>query len=632
MYHRARACDVSKKPATEKLNKLFLINKSISRGCRYQPPQRNVPVSQVFVIFHIMAWRLLLLIAWASIACACVQVTSIPSLFTEPVLDSEFLIKWKTPLPNPLNSRNIFQPNPKVTGFDYYHLSMRQVTQQILPAGCPVTQVFAYGLASDPLDNPASFSTPSKSIIATKGRQTVVQWVHTELPNTHLFAIDRSFHCGNRALNCSPDVRTIAHLHGGHIEWESDGFPEAWQASDGTTGSQFIDGMQTYANDQESAMLWFHDHTSGITRLNVYAGLAGFYIIRDSRELSLQALNQLPRYPYEMPIVIQDRYFYPNGSLAYPDVPFAGPSRISNSVFGNVYVVNGVAFPNMRVERRRYRIRILNGCNARFLSLAFASNSLTPSTIPVVQIGSDGGFLNAPVVMTSSRIVLSPGERVDLVVDFSSVQPNEVIFLTNTGATPYPGGTVPATTSALYRVVRFTARQPLNLAISQARAPPTTLRSRPLALPSLTARLTRKLVLYDSVDLQHTRLIRLLGTNLRSMRFCDAGGITETPALGATEIWEVYNPTGDSHPIHIHLVQFQVIDRRNIVYPTPSTPGAYGLGSIAYPVLANERGLKDTIRVEPGHVVRVIATFDRPGLYVWHCHNLEVFLLYTLRG
>jgi len=498
---------------------------------------------------------------------------------------------------------------------------MREISQQVLPPGCPRTKVWAYGLARDPLNNPASFNSPARTIVAFKDRPVKVEWIHNELPAQHMFPIDRSFHCGT-AVNCSPDVRTVVHLHGAHCSDQSDGFPDAWVASNGAEkGTMYNGSVYTYPNNQEGCTMWYHDHAAGITRLNVYAGLAGFYILRGNREISLQSLNQLPRYPFDIPIIIQDRFFFPNGSLAYPNAAFTSP-RLYNMNFGNVFMANGVPWPKMLVERRKYRLRLLNGCNSRFLKMRFVSRAgVKPATLSVWQVGTDGGLLNAPIDLTGKDIILSPAERADIVVDFGSATQGEEFMLTNSAAVPYPFGAVPAAGDGMTQVILFRAKKPLSTVVPNAQAPPPSLRNTKLALPAnLESLPTRKLVLFDVVDVARIRIRRHLGTDeLGAMNFCDKNNITENPALGSTEVWEVYNPTGETHPIHLHLVQFLVIDRRDISYVN----GRRFLGPTQFPVLPEERGPKDTVRVDPSHVVRLVAKFDLPGLYVWHCHLLE---------
>lgn len=546
------------------------------------------------------------------------SVTS--SVFTQPVMDPASIPKWVAKVPNPLAPGNIFTPDRTTfgAGTDYYRIGMRQINQQILPPGCPTTAVWAYGNANDPLNNPSSYSSPSKSIVAFVNRPVKVQWVHTQLPTAHLFPIDRTFHCGT-AKNCTPDVRTVVHLHGAHVEPESDGFTDSWQSADGLSQGSLFDGsLYTYPNSQEACTMWFHDHAAGITRLNVYAGLAGFYVLRGTREISLQSLNLLPRYPFDVPIVIQDRTFWPNGSLAYPNAPFTSP-RIFNNNFGNVFMVNGVTWPKMLVERRKYRLRLLNGCNSRFLSMQFVSLATTnPSTLKVWQVGSDGGFLNAPVDLTGKNIILSPSERVDIVVDFGGAAVSEQFYLTNNAAAPYPYGAVP--TGSMTTVILFKIKRAYTGSVPNTLVPPPSLRNKKVSLPNLSTLPVRKLGLFDVLDTTHLRLRRHLGTDeLGPLNFCDRHNTTENPALGATEVWEVYNPTGETHPIHLHLVQFQVISRNN--FSTINNRRYLGTGN--FTVLPEERGWKDTIRVDPSTVVRLVATFDKPGLYMWHCHILE---------
>jgi spore coat protein A, manganese oxidase len=572
-----------------------------------------------------VALALCVVALWAApgMAAACNGTLVLPSLFFSPILNPSSIPRWVNRLVNPLSPSFAFVPlrtNASNTS-DVYRIGMRRVTQQMLPVGCPRTPVFAYGNADDPLSNPRSFSAPGRTIFARSGRPTVVHWVHTQLPHEHLLPIDRTLHCGITAKNCSPDVRTVPHLHGGHIAWEADGFPEAWKASSGETGPLFSSDTYVYDNDQESATLWYHDHAPGITRLNVYAGLAGLYVIRDAVDFALQMLSQVPAAPYDVALVVQDRYFYPNGSLAYPDTPPWAPFRIHNMLFGNVFVVNGAAWPRWPVEPRAYRVRLVNGCNSRFLALRFVSTlAAGGTTLPVAQIASDGGFLNAAVTVTNETLVLSPGERAEYVVDFGAAKAGEEFVLTNSAASPYPTGAAPE--PQMREVVRVAVTVPLDARRPRTRMP-RVLRLKSFSAPPaalLPTLPTRKLVLYQTIDKSRARIVNMLGTAADGPQpFCDAGGITEQPALGATEVWEVYNPTAESHPIHLHLVQFSVIDRANIAY----VAGIITRGALNYTVQPGEQGPKDTVRVDPGTVVRLVATFDRAGLYVWHCHMLE---------
>lgn len=235
------------------------------------------------------------------------------------------------------------------------------------------------------------------------------------------YAIDTALHGASELDRTLP--RASVHLHGGNTEPTSDGGPE----------DTFRPGQNYpyfYNNDQEAATLWYHDHALGITRLNVFAGLAGCYFLRDEYDTGGDNPLGLPSGAYEMPLVIQDRSFNPDGSLAYPVDEFLGPWV--PEFFGDVAVVNGKAFPNCDVERGLYRFRVINGSNARVYNL-YLSNGHS-----MFQIGGDGGLLNAPVAL--NRLILAPGERADLLVDFSAFAPGTRIVMKNSAPVPFPDG------------------------------------------------------------------------------------------------------------------------------------------------------------------------------------------------
>ena len=588
----------------------------------------------VLLLLHALALNAIVAhaIVSAPTSCGGTVMDTTMKQFTGPMMDPASIPKWQQKLPNPLHPDFIFKPDRKTFGphVDFYRIAVRQFKQQILPPGCPTTTVWGYGLADDPMDTSPSFSSPGRTIVAFEHRITKVQWSN-QLPTTHLFPVDPTFHCGS-AVKCQPAVRVVSHLHGGHIEADADGFPDAWVAANYSAVGREWKGnasgyIATYSNDQEGTTLWYHDHAQGITRLNVYAGMAGFYILRGHREMLLERENLLPRYPFQTAIVIQDRAFKPDGSLYYPDYPFGGTGgRIFNTNFGNVFMVNGIVWPKMLVEHRRYRLRILNGCNSRFLKLQFMSNNVSnPTELEVMQIGAEQGLLNSPVNMTGQGIILAPAERADIIVDFTFAKPGEEFILTNTGATPYPYGASPTPSDDMGQVILFKVKIEYDANLPVALPPPAALRHKSLSIPlDLSSFKTRKLVLFDVVDPNLIRIRRELGTNeLGAMSFADYYNITETPALGATEVWEIYNPTGETHPIHVHLVHFLVIDRHNIEF---AANGSHFLGSTSLPVLDNERGPKDTVRVDPGTVVRIISTFDKPGLYGKRSSGREFFI------
>jgi spore coat protein A len=376
--------------------------------------------------------------------------------------------------------------------------------------------------------------------------------------------------------------RTVVHLHGGHVPAAVDGYPE----------DTFLPGEQVeyvYPNNQDAATLWYHDHALGITRLNVYMGLAGAYLLRDDVEDALG----LPANDYEIPLVIQDRALNSDGSLSYP-------ALWQGHFFGHKILVNGKVWPYLEVKQGKYRFRMLNGSNSRVYTLTFDDGS--PSGAPFFQIGTEGGLLPAPVELT--ELTLAPGERADLVVDFEDYDPGTEILLTNSARAPFPNGSAE---SVVPQVMKF-------IVLDQAghtAALPDTLRSLEL-LDEEDALQERQLVLTKESEpcAGIWWLINGLGWD----------DITEAPVLGTTEIWSFVNQTGVVHPMHMHLVLFQVLDRQPFevvgeeIVPT-GTP---------VPPDPEEAGWKDTVQALPGEITRVIARFDDyTGLYPYHCHILE---------
>ncbi len=559
-------------------------------------------------------------------------------LFTKSVLDPLAIPKYVTPLPNPLDPDFILVPDTTTyPGYDFYTVSQRQIYWQVLPAGFPATAVWAYG---DP-NNPGTFSYPGHTIEARSvyppvngsglGKPVRVQY-RNELPTTHLLPVDRTFHGADEG---EPEVRTITHLHGAkNVGPESDGYPEAWVTPDGKTIEDFLSPSELsrirtpfnpnpfeYPNDQEAAQLWFHDHALAVTRLNVYAGLAAFYTLRDDNEAALVTGGVLPTYPYEVPLVIQDRMFYPDGSWAYPNQPWVSPPGFEDwpggpsilpEFFGDMIVVNGVTWPFLEVEPRKYRVRFLNGSEARFYRLFFSSGPRFHV------IGTDGGFIRAPVGV--EQLTIGPAERVDCIINFAPFA-GQTITLVNDARVPFPDGAAVNPDTA-GQIMQFRVRKPLS------RVPDTAFPEdlRPIAgpLPGLTPTVRRKLLLFEETD-DFGRLEPVLGT-------AENGGlewedpITENPAVGATEIWEVYNTTPDAHPIHIHEVLFRMINRQEFTAKQDPATGALTnikLTGDPQPPPAYKRGWKDTAIMFPGEVTRVAVKFEVPGLFVWHCHILD---------
>ncbi len=426
----------------------------------------------------------------------------------------------------------------------------------------PPTVVWSYG---DSFPGPV-FDTRS-------GEGLLVEWVN-ELPTKHFLPIDHTLH---GAEADKPEVRAVVHLHGAKTPPESDGYPEAW----------FVPGKSAtcfYPNRQDATLLFYHDHAMGINRLNIYAGLQGLFLIRDDHEDSLN----LPKGKYEVPLLICDRMLRTDGSLEYPT---SGDPRSPwvPEVFGDAMLVNGKLAPYLEVEPRKYRFRILNGANGRFFRFSFAD------LLEYHQIGSDQGLLAAPLAI--KRLVLAPGERGDLVFDFSNHAGQEVLLKSDSfnllqfrvSATPV------SDTSALPPVLRPLPRTPESQAIR-----------------------TRRLTLDENMDMVQQSMGMLLNNTHWHMP------VTEKPVVNTTEIWELVNLTEDTHPIHLHLVKFQILDRRKFDVFDYRSKGTLRYLAPAMPPSPSEAGWKDTVRADSGLITRIIVRFEGYiGRYVWHCHLLE---------
>jgi spore coat protein A len=492
------------------------------------------------------------------------------------------LTKYIDKLPIP----HVLQPKKKERGVPLYEVRMKQVKQK-LHSELPETTVWGYeGIY------------PGPTIEVKRGERIQVKWVN-DLPPDHLLPVDKTVH---GAQPPTPEVRTVVHLHGGHVRPENDGYPEAW-FTEGfkQTGPFFVHKVYEYPNCQRATTLMYHDHALGITRLNVYAGLIGFYLIRDEREKKLH----LPNGKYEIPLLIQDKSFNPDGSLFYPRQPNppvqgADPSIVPE-FFGDTNLVNGKVWPYLEVEPRKYRFRIANGANSRFYRLRLSSGQ------PFVQIGTDGGFLETPV--TVNELLLSPAERADVIIDFSGHN-GEKILLTNDAPTPFPNGN-PPDPDTTGQIMQFRVKQ--NLSQKDKSSIPAHL-SCIERLSETDASGTRDLTLIESRDpFGRPKLL------LTSREWNDP--ITEAPLQGRTEIWRLINKTRDTHPIHLHLVHFQILDRQK--FTETSTGEIIPIGSVMPPD-PNEKGWKDTVRANPGEITRIITRFiPFSGLYVWHCHILE---------
>ena len=314
------------------------------------------------------------------------------------------LAPWVDEMPAP----GVYTPvGTHTNGAPLYEVAMSQATQQ-LHRDLPATAIWGYGGA-----------TPGNTFVVRTGGPIAVKWVDN-LPATHLLAasIDRTL----PGIAGLADVRTTVHLHGSEVDAQYDGGPFSW----------FPPGesrIYEYENVQQASTLWYHDHALGITRLNVVAGLAGFYLIFDDVEDSLN----LPKLPYDMGIVFQDRTFTAGGAFDYPtvgNVPAVHPQWVPE-FFGDTIMVNGKITPYLRVEPRRYRIRFLDGSQARFYNMSL-SNGMS-----FFIIASEGGLFAAPV--EQKQLLISPGERYEAVVDFTGLA-GQTLYIQNDAPAPFPGG------------------------------------------------------------------------------------------------------------------------------------------------------------------------------------------------
>ena len=597
---------------------------------------------------------------------------------------------------------------------DYYEISVKQFPEQILPPGFPATTVWGYGpIASIHNRGLLLHHAPSLTIEARWQRPVRVKWIN-DLVNVngaylpHLLPVDQTLHWANPpggdesrdtrpVFPSTPErytgpVPLVTHVHGAvGVGDESDGYAEAWYlpaavnipadyATEGTWYNFFGEkaaarfgvswgpgfAVFQYPNNNRASTIWYHDHALGMTRLNVYAGPAGFYLIRggpdgddavlDSRfgtpaVLPGPAPKENDKFPpnktyYEFPIAIQDRSFNTNGSLFYPDsraffdgitgpfIPGTNLSPIWNpEFFGNTMMVNGNTWPFHTVEQRRYRIRLLNGCQSRFLILNF--NNIPG--VEVWQIGNEGGFLASPVNLTGNhgnRLLMGLAERADLIVDFGNVPVGNYV-LENVGPDEPFGGGVPELDFA--SADSETTGQIMQFRVVPAVEPDPTTPPMFLTLPAIAplpmqSRIRRLALLEQSSEFfENAPAEALLGTVVGNPNIAASvctkrlwmDAVTENPAVGATEIWEIYSTTADAHPIHIHEIAFEVINRQEIIASEEPNKVQVAPGSVPMLREAWETGFKDTVTAYPNQVTRVRIEFKTPGQFVWHCHIVE---------
>lgn len=623
----------------------------------------------------------------------------------------------------PLASSDGFRTRAGITA-RHYSLALEQLEDQLHPVLANATRLWGYRPG-----NVAPGANRHLGGIFVANRGEAVQITATNaLPPRHILPVDASIAGAEKGQAAN---HASTHLHGGFTPWISDGGPHAWFDPAGGYGESAVTGgagaanifqvvnpslapgqaEYYYPNNQGARMLWYHDHAHGTTRLNAYAGLASAYVITDSYEsLTLTVGYDLPgpldsRTHY---LVFQDKTFVgPDiedidpgwstlmpgsrpGDLWYPHV--AETARMKKSTplpppvpsvlpeqFGDTMLVNGTVAPYLVVEQRQYRFRMLNACNSRFLNprlVQAKGASGADATEPNVnrpgpaflQIGTEGGFLPAPVMFepsTRASLLLAPAERADLVVDFRGVPAGTVLILYNDAAAPFPTGDramdfhpgnpkTPASTPGSTPNTRALLQVRVVARTGAADAPirlPASGTQNPLDAPFLVAQQpdvptavppgvpVRRLTLNESFD-AYGRLLQALGTD-QPVADGEFGRPfhappTEVVNAGSTEVWEILNLSADTHPMHFHLVNVQVLSRQRFNRNYSGGEPRW-LGPAAAPDL-NEMGWKETVRMNPGEATRVIMRFHLPGglpfavppsprtggnEFVWHCHILE---------
>lgn len=649
---------------------------------------------------------------------------------SDPALQPKFV----NLVPDALNPAFIYQPyNEKKSRYKIDVGVAVQQTGLVNAVGAPVsTTVWGYGDQNDKVYTWPGRTFQIQNLASGGSPTTMVTW-NNELKKVtaHLLPVDTSLHwCyslpGYTQYTIAVDgVPIVPHLHGGHTDYQFDGNPEFFfspkQKIIGPQWAYVPKGFTTdfvYDNNVPAGNLWYHDHALGITRLNVYAGMAGFYFVRDQYDTGLPGnpLN-LPAWPYEKAYGVQDRFFLATGELFYPAFPGdpayedfitdegavlppalfpgGGPTALAE-FFGDHMVVNGKIWPKENVEPRNYRMHLLNGCDSRFMVVQFFEvpagatdfSSVISGPLDFTVIGSDQGLASSPT--TTNTLLFEPGSRYDIIFDFKTVTFGNRVIMKNIGGDAPFGGDIPGEQEfdETDRIMAFDVALPLVTAVPDVS--PTGIAFGP-NVPTAPTR-TRKVALFEGRD-EFGRLQPLLGTAEPATDYMgmpinwpdapvyvSAGLVgqvqgslawhnptTENPALGSTEKWEIWNTTMDGHPIHLHLVHFEVLERRVIVwdshtseeervipnddYATPAGDGAYlvvqpvvqhngalgsgfriagidGIDIAAWPLAAKppevvENTPKDIVVALPDQVTIIKAKFDKPGQYAWHCHILS---------
>src|SRR5712691_3163837 len=611
-----------------------------------------------------MSRRTLMKVAGLAGAGAAIRVEA-PAIFgaasasvsvPQTPLDGSTLTKWVTPVPT-FNARRAQGSILQVGIYEFQQKVLPDWYYAMLPAPYNKgTYLWGYGVGAPG----AAPNYPGVTVEQHKGTPTTITYVNNLPVNPVLrkyLTYDQTIHwadplnTGHTTATYAGPIPTVVHLHGGEDQSTSDGVPEAWFTINGLHGKGYATfkptapnaAVYSYPNGQQATTLWFHDHVLGVTRLNVYAGQAAFYFLRDQYDTGLASNPlKLPAGNHEVELLIQDRQFDTNGQLLFPDGNnnpslVDGPPSNPNihpywipEFFGDVNVVNGQAYPYLKVEPRRYRFRFLNGANSRFYRMGLVDASSGTTGPAMYVIGNDGGLLDTPVKMLgqaepptdgtpspTTRLFIAPSERLDVIIDFTGLA-GKTLTLTKDGNIPFPSGDPLAPADPTREVMQFQVTLPLqgtDGTYNPATGGPLRggLNQEPkivrLANPTAGALAagvapyhTRQLVLFEFEDpygnngnAAGTPVIDVINNTKWNGRR-DGGGnqpvpgsgsdqysqglyITEFPRVGSTEVWEFLNTTVDAHPIHIHLINRQAV----VIDPNTGNPTYLDAWAAAFP-------------------------------------------------
>jgi spore coat protein A, manganese oxidase len=605
---------------------------------------------------------------------------------------------------------NVVRQDFTVSASQFYQQILPTVDANGKPTGYGLTKVWGFGGQAHNSVTGANMgyvqSTPGATFEMTRGIAAQVKWVNNLTDNqgtplSYMYPVDPTIHWANPNNNINmdqamqqtmdglappyppgyngtpytiPGTQTVTnpngwnaqspaaisiHLHGGQVQSQYDGGPYQWFTANGLHGKDYATVVSTeansavyyYPNQQEPTELWYHDHALGLTRLSVYSGLLGTYIIRDSND---GVSSSLPSGQYDVPLTIQDRTFLTDGSMYYPSdgyypnyEPPAYPSNYTKdnpysllAMVGNAIMVNGKVWPNMNVNQAVYRFRLLDGSNSRFYNISLSND------MPFTLIGSDGGYIKSPATITSKLFTV--GERIDILVDFSNLTPGTKVLLKNNALWNISSPRYPNQPETVGQIMQFTVTG--NKSTEQKILPTTlnpTLQGNYPNLPTPTK--TRILTITEDIT--------TISPAMPIKMYLDGqdwtAPVSENPVVGTTEDWVFVN-TFDSHNLHLHLVQFQLVSRQSynvtaywkdwtalngeppLNHTTVNVDSLqpYLIGKPTLPT-ASEEGWKDTILVYSRQITTIRVRYlpqdgssypfdptTGPG-YVWHCHILE---------